>query len=135
MCVNTTSQRAPCLFENYKTPVFTVAGRHFTFIVSTFAQWKFEHKTNQEGLNSIVFFFCLLSWKNKIVFKLHDIFVYVIKRTVHGHLEIEQDMEFISISHDWGQWTLEKSIAVEDKFHISARPYIICILSIWFRQR
>ena len=62
--------------------------------------------------------------------KIHDIFVYVIKRTVHGRLEIEQDMEFIFLCSNRlktvNSWDID--LTVEDKFHISARPYIILYL-------
>ena len=62
--------------------------------------------------------------------KIHDIFVYVIKRTVHGRLEIEQDMEFIFLCSNRlktvNSWDID--LTVEDKFHISARPCIILYL-------
>lgn len=63
-------------------------------------------------------------------YKIHDIFVYVIKRTVHGRLEIEQDMEFIFLCSNGlktvNSWDID--LTVEDKFYISARPYIILII-------
>ena len=64
--------------------------------------------------------------------KIHDIFVYVIKRTVHGRLEIEQDMEFIFLCSNRlktvNSWEIDLDLTVEDKFHISARPCIILYL-------
>ena len=64
--------------------------------------------------------------------KIHDIFVYVIKRTVHGRLEIEQDMEFIFLCSNRlktvNSWDIDLDLTVEDKFHISARPCIILYL-------
>ena len=62
--------------------------------------------------------------------KIHDIVVYVIKRTVHGRLEIEQDMEFIFLCSNRlktvNSWDID--LTVEDKFHIFALPYIILYL-------
>ena len=64
--------------------------------------------------------------------KIHGIFVYVIKRTVHGRLEIEQDMEFIFLCSNRlktvNSWDIDLDLTVEDKFHISGRPCIILYL-------